>query len=85
MTKIAIAVDGDETYPVYRYGGAYGIDFGELSQGGLVYQTESNGLIGVAHKGAYDHASAETNVMCGLQLIAENTGYIGKFTFTPDA
>ena len=64
---------------------AYGIDFGELSQGGLVYQTESNGLIGVAHKGAYDHASAETNVMCGLQLIAENTGYIGKFTFTPDA
>ena len=64
---------------------AYGIDFAELSQGGLVYQTESNGLIGVAHKGAYDHASAETNVMTGLQLIAENTGYIGKFTFTPDA
>ena len=64
---------------------AYGIDFAELSQGGLVYQTESNGLIGVAHKGAYDHASAETNVMTGLQLIAENTDYIGKFTFTPDA
>jgi hypothetical protein len=64
---------------------AYGIDFAELSQGGLVYQTESNGLIGVAHKGAYDHASAETDVMCGLQLIPENTGYIGKFTFTPDA
>lgn len=64
---------------------AYGIDFAELSQGGLVYQTGSNGLIGVAHKGAYDHASAETNVMCGLQLIAENTDYIGKFTFTPDA
>ena len=64
---------------------AYGIDFGELSQGGLVYQTESNGLIGVAHKGAYDYASAETNVMTGLQLIAENLDYIGKFTFTPDA
>ena len=64
---------------------AYGIDFAELSQGGLVYQTESNGLIGVAHKGAYDHASAETNVMTGLQLIAENLDYIGKFTFTPDA
>ena len=64
---------------------AYGIDFGELSQGGLVYQVADNGLIGVAHKGAYDHASAETNVMTGLQLIPENTGYIGKFTFTPDA
>ena len=64
---------------------AYGIDFAELSQGGLVYQTESNGLIGVAHKGAYDHASAETDVMCGLQLVPENTDYIGKFTFTPDA
>lgn len=64
---------------------AYGIDFGELSQGGLVYQTESNGLIGVAHKGAYDYASAETNVMTGLQLIAENLAYIGKCTFTKDA
>lgn len=64
---------------------AYGIDFAELSQGGLVYEVADNGLIGVAHKGAYDHASAETNVMCGLQLIPENTGYIGKFTFTPDA
>ena len=28
MTKIAIAVDGDDAYPIYRYGGAYGIDFG---------------------------------------------------------
>jgi len=64
---------------------AYGIDFGELSQGGLVYQTESNGLIGVAHKGAYDYASAETDVMTGLQLIAENLDYIGKCTFTKDA
>ena len=64
---------------------AYGIDFSELSQGGLVYQTESNGLIGVAHKGVYDYASAETNVMTGLQLIAENLAYIGKCTFTKDA
>ena len=55
---------------------AYGIDFGELSQGGLVYQVGSNGLIGVAHKGAYDYASAETNVMTGLQLIPEILDYI---------
>ena len=55
---------------------AYGIDFGELSRGGLVYQVGSNGLIGVAHKGAYDYASAETNVMTGLQLIPEVLDYI---------
>lgn len=55
---------------------AYGIDFGELAQGGLVYQVGSNGLIGVAHKGAYDYASAETNVMTGLQLIPEILDYI---------
>ncbi len=57
---------------------AYGIDFGELSQGGLTYVTEANGLIGVSHKGAYDHASAETNVMTGLQLIPETLNYIVK-------
>ena len=61
---------------------AYGIDFGALAEGGLVYQTESNGLIGVAHKGAYDYASAETNVMTGLQLIPEVLDYIVKATIS---
>lgn len=28
MTKIAIVVDGDHTYPVYRTNGTYTIDFG---------------------------------------------------------
>ena len=61
---------------------AYGIDFGELSQGGLVYAASDNGLIGGAHKGAYDHASAETNVMTGLQLVPENLDYIVKSTIS---
>lgn len=61
---------------------AYGIDFGELSQGGLVYQVADNGLIGVAHKGAYDYASAETDVMCGLQLVPEALNYIVKTTIS---
>lgn len=61
---------------------AYGIDFGELSRSGLVYQTESSGLIGVAHKGAYDYASAETNVMTGLQLVPEVLDYIVKSTIS---
>lgn len=59
---------------------AYGIDFGELSQGGLVYQSEGSGIIGVAHKGAYDFASAETDVMVGLQLVPETLDYIVKST-----
>lgn len=61
---------------------AYGIDFGALAEGGLVYQVESNGLIGVAHKGAYDYASAETNVMTGLQLVPEVLDYIVKATIS---
>lgn len=64
---------------------AYGIDFDALSRGGLAYEVEDSGLIGVAHTGAYDHASAETNVMCGLLLFAENLAYIGKTSFTQDA
>ena len=63
----------------------FGCDFGELSRGGLVYETESNGLIGVAHKGAYDYASAETNVMLGCQMVPEVLDYIGTCVFTPDA
>lgn len=62
---------------------AYGIDFGELADGGLIYQVESNGLIGVAHKGAYDYASAETDVMTGLQLVPEVLDYIVKATINP--
>jgi hypothetical protein len=61
---------------------AYGIDFGELADGGLVYATSDNGLIGVAHKGAYDHASAETDVMTGLQLVPEKLDYIVKSTIS---
>lgn len=61
---------------------AYGIDFGALADGGLVYVTSDNGLIGVAHKGAYDHASAETNVMSGLQLVPEKLNYIVKSTIS---
>lgn len=59
----------------------YTVDFSALSRGGLVYQTESRGVIGVAHKGAYDYASAETNVLVGLQLIPEVLDYIVISTF----
>lgn len=61
---------------------AYGIDFGELANGNLVYQSDDNGLIGVYHKGAYDYASTETDVLVGLQLIPEVLDYIVKSTIS---
>lgn len=61
---------------------AYGIDFGELAMGNLSYQSDSNGLIGVYHMGAYDHASAETDVLTGLQLVPETLDYIVKTTIS---
>lgn len=61
---------------------AYGIDFGELAKGNLVYQSGDGGLIGVQHSGAYDHASAETNVLVGLQLVPEVLDYIVKSTIS---
>lgn len=64
---------------------AYGVDFGELSRGGLNYVTDASGLIGVAHRGAYDHVSAETNIASGLSLFPEVADYNIKATFTPDA
>lgn len=60
---------------------AFTVDFSELARGGLVYQTEARGLIGVAHKGAYDHVSAETNVLVGLQLVPEVLDFIVVATF----
>ncbi len=60
----------------------YGIDFSALSNGGLAYTTDSNGLIGVAHTPAYDHVSADTNVLCGALFFPEVKDYIVKGTIT---
>ena len=61
----------------------FGADFGELSQGGLVYQQDSNGLIGVAHAPVYDRVSTETNILTGMKLFAEVQDYIVKGTISP--
>lgn len=63
----------------------YGIDFGALASGGLAYAQDSHGLVGVAHKPAYDRVSAETNVLCGTLLFPEVTDYIVKGTIAPVA
>ena len=58
----------------------YGLDFASLSTAGISYAQLDDGLIGVAHTPAYDHVSADTNVLCGTTLLAEVTDYIVKGT-----
>ena len=58
----------------------YGLDFAALAQAGLQYQQDGGGLLGVAHTPAYDHVSAETNVLRGMMLFPESKGYIVKGT-----
>lgn len=58
----------------------FGLDFGALSQAGLAYATDANGLIGVAHIPAYDRVSVETNVLTGCTMFPEVMDYIVKGT-----
>lgn len=56
----------------------YGLDFSSLANAGLAYTSDSLGLIGVAHTPAYDHVSADTNVLCGALFFPEIQDYIIK-------
>lgn len=58
----------------------YAADIAELSRAGLSYYTSDSGLIGVAHTPVYDHASAETNVIAGVHMLAEVEDYTVKAT-----
>ena len=58
----------------------FGLDFGALSQAGLAYATDANGLIGVAHSPAYDRVSVETHVLTGCTMFPEVMDYIVKGT-----
>ena len=60
----------------------YGIDFAALGDAGLVYETDGNGLIGVAHEGAYDYVSAITNIARGALFVPEVTDFIVKATIS---
>lgn len=63
----------------------FALDFSELARGGLSYEQDADGLIGVAHAPAYDHVSVETNVLNGMLLFPEVKNYIVKGTFAPEA
>lgn len=63
----------------------FALDFSELAKGGLTYEQDANGLIGVHHGPAYDHVSVETNVLNGTLLFPEIKNYIVKGTFAPAA
>ncbi|NGM16959.1 hypothetical protein GMI70_02870 [Eggerthellaceae bacterium zg-893] len=60
----------------------YGVDFGALAQGGLVYRVSDSGLIGVSHEPAYDRVSTATNVLTGMALLTEISNYVVKTTIS---
>ena len=57
-----------------------GIDFGTLSDAGLVYERDSLGLIGIHHVPDYDRGSADTYAMVGANFLPEVLDYIVKGT-----
>lgn len=54
----------------------YGIDFATLDEAGFEYSVSDSGLIGVHHKVDYETVSAETNVLVGMDMLAEILDYI---------
>lgn len=63
----------------------YGLDFANLSSGGLVYTTDESGLIGIAHTPCYERVGTQTHVINGTNMIAEVTDYIVKGAIAPTA
>lgn len=60
----------------------YGVDFGSLGESGLDYTATDGSLIGVHHVPNYTRTSAETYVLSGCQMLAENLSYIVKGTIS---
>lgn len=60
----------------------YGIDFGTLADTGLAYQSDSLGLIGIAHDPSYDYASAVTYLVRSANFVPEVTDFIAKGSTT---
>ncbi|WP_405735967.1 hypothetical protein [Bifidobacterium sp.] len=60
----------------------YGIDFGTLAETGLAYQSDSLGLIGIAHDPSYDYASAVTYLVRSANFVPEVTDFIAKGSTT---
>lgn len=60
----------------------YGTDFASLAEAGLEYTVTDGSLIGVHHVPAYNRTSAETYVLSGCQMLAENLDYIVKGTIS---
>lgn len=62
----------------------YGIDFAALDAAGLSYDTDDNGLIGVAHDPSFDYVSAVTHIARGALFVPEYTDFIVKATISEE-
>lgn len=58
----------------------YGIDFAALADGGLAYEVDASGVIGVSHQPNYARTSCEVNALLGETITAEIVNYIVKAT-----
>ena len=55
----------------------------DFNKAGLVFTTDSAGLIGVAINGDYDNATSKTTAICGVKLVPEYIDGVAVYTITP--
>lgn len=63
----------------------YGLDFGALGEAGLVYETDSLGLVGIHHEPDYNYGSVEAFLVRGAKFVPEKLDFIVKATINEAA
>ena len=61
---------------------SYCIDFGEIAQAGIEYQTDGSNLIGFAYSVAMDHVSAEVHAVRTLTITPEKEAFVVRGSMT---
>lgn len=62
---------------------SYCIDFGEIAQAGIEYQTDGSNLIGFAYSVAMDHVSAEVHAVRTLTITPEKEAFVVRGSVNP--
>jgi hypothetical protein len=61
---------------------SYCVDFGEIAQAGIEYQTDGSNLIGFAYSVAMDHVSAEVHAVRTLTITPEKEAFVVRGSMT---